>query len=111
MGKSKKREREKAKQHVLSLHGSAATKALSVASTEPRKIAKLSLKAAQAQPKPAHGPSVNLVAVDGKTCTHEVAWPPALDDPAIPSGMFPTHNKLWTLWEVADSDKLYHLLF
>lgn len=112
MGKSKKRAREKAKEHVLSLDGSAATKALSVAGTEPRKIAKLSLKAAQANPKRAHGPSVNLVEVDGKTCTHEVAWPPALEDPAISSGMLPLPilNKPLTVSEVADSNTFYYVV-
>lgn len=87
MGKSKKRAREKAKQDVLSLDGTRGT--LSVAAADPRKIAKLSLKVSKSViSQQALGSAVNVVEVDGKTCTHEVAWPPPLDDedPAALSG-------------------------
>lgn len=81
MGKSKKRDR---KHDVLSLEGGAPA-AAEPDPEEPRKIARLSQASPAAQAERA---GVNIVEVDGKTCTHEVAWPPPPEDadPAMPSG-------------------------
>lgn len=83
MGKSKKRDREHKKHGVLSLDGAAAEAGPDP--EEPRKIARLAQEAPVAQ---AERMGVNLIEVDGKSCTHEVAWPPPPEDadPAMPSG-------------------------
>jgi ATP-dependent RNA helicase DOB1 len=84
MGKSKKRDRELRKHGMLALNGSGTADA-EPDPDEPRKIAKLAQEAPVAQAERA---GVNLVEVDGKSCTHEVAWPPPPEDadPAVPSG-------------------------
>ncbi len=53
------------------------------ANCQPDEIAKIGLKQAAEQPRQ----GVNLVEVGGKSCTHEVAWPPPPEDSdAVPSG-------------------------
>lgn len=87
MGKAKKRDRQR--NDVLSLEGCAAA-AAEPEHEDPRKIARLSQASPAARAERA---GVNLVEVDGKTCTHEVAWPPPREDadPAMPSGAWPFH--------------------
>ncbi len=85
MGKSKKRERERAKQDLLSLDGSGAVAVPTLeAAVEPRKIAKLSFERCKAASELRGG--ANVIESNGKTCTHEVAWPPLDADAAAPSG-------------------------
>jgi hypothetical protein len=85
MGKSKKRDREHEKHGVLAINGSSTAGDAQPDPEEPRKIARLAQEAPVAQAERA---GVNLVEVDGKSCTHEVAWPPPPEDadPAVPSG-------------------------
>lgn len=97
MGKSKKRDREHKKHGVLALDGSSiAADVEPIDPEEPRKIAKLAQEAQMAQAARA---GVNMIEVDGKSCTHEVAWPPPPEDadPAVPSGaswVFPGSTRL-----------------
>lgn len=85
MGKSQKRDRDREKHGVLAINGSSTTGDAQPDPEEPRKIARLAQEAPVAQAERA---GVNLVEVDGKSCTHEVAWPPPPEDadPAVPSG-------------------------
>jgi hypothetical protein len=85
MGKSKKRDREREEHGVLAINGGSTAGDAQPDPDEPRKIARLAQEAPVAQAERA---GVNLVEVDGKSCTHEVAWPPPPEDadPAVPSG-------------------------
>ena len=85
MGKSKKRDRDREKHGILAINGSSTTGDAQPDPEEPRKIARLAQEAPVAQAERA---GVNLIEVDGKSCTHEVAWPPPPEDadPAVPSG-------------------------